>query len=191
MRPRLLRALVVLPLLLGPAARAEDGDESGKQSPAARVAFFEKDVLPLLKANCYKCHGGGKPRGGLRLTSREAILKGGDTGPAVSLDKPDESLLLKAVHYRDGLEMPPTGKLPAKDIDTLTRWVRAGLPWTPGGGVAATPAHQEKGGKVTAEARNYWAYKPVRSPAVPGVKDRAWVSNPVDAFLLARLEAKG
>ncbi|HKB42359.1 MAG TPA: DUF1549 domain-containing protein [Gemmataceae bacterium] len=153
------------------------------------MAFFEKDVLPILQANCFKCHGAGKSRGGLRLNSRDTILKGGDTGPAVSLDKPAESLLLRAIHYKSDLQMPPAGKLPQKDIETLTRWVREGLPWTPGTTVAERP--DEKGGRITPESKNYWAHRPVRRPAVPAVKDRAWVRGPVDAFILARLEAKG
>jgi hypothetical protein len=158
--------------------------------PAQHVAFFANEVLPILQANCHKCHGGeSKVRGGLRLTSREAVLKGGDTGPAVSLEKPEESLLLQAIHYKDGLEMPPTGKLPPKEIETLTRWVKAGVPWSPG--AAAVPGAEEKKGPITDAARTYWAYQPVQRPAVPPVKNTAWVQSPIDAFILARLEAAG
>jgi mono/diheme cytochrome c family protein len=192
MTARLLRLAVLATVALVLARVAPGGDKKPtpkKQFTAREVAFFEKDVLPILKANCFKCHGNGKPRGSLHLNSRAAVLTGGDTGPAVSLDRPDESLLLKAINYRDGLEMPPKGKLPQKDIDTLTRWVKAGLPWTPGTATTQTPKHQ--GGAVTEESRNYWAYKPVQRPAVPAVKERAWVANPIDAFILARLEAKG
>src|SRR5438270_13176674 len=116
----LFRGFTVVALLgVTAAARAED------------AAFFERQVLPILKQNCFKCHGEGKLRGGLRLTSREGLLKGGDSGPAVSLDKPEQSRLLQAINYRDSLEMPPTGKLPQAKIDVLTRWVKAGAPWTP------------------------------------------------------------
>ncbi|MBC7819304.1 MAG: hypothetical protein IAG10_20660, partial [Planctomycetaceae bacterium] len=82
------------------------------ESPTADdVAFFEKDVLPILKANCFACHGSEKKlQGGLRLTDRDEILKGGESGPAVDLKKPEESLLLQAINY-DGLMMPPKGKL--------------------------------------------------------------------------------
>jgi mono/diheme cytochrome c family protein len=159
---------------------------------AADVAFFEKEVLPILRANCLKCHGGGeKVRGGLQLTSRELVLKGGDSGPAVTPDKPAASRLLHAINWRDGLEMPPKGKLPAKDIATLTRWVEGGLAWTPGKAEPAAVVKHSEGGKVTPESRNYWAYKPVHRPDPPAVKDAAQVSNPIDAFLLAKLEAKG
>src|SRR5262249_4764269 len=148
---------------------------------AQQVALFEKEALPILQKNCFRCHGGGKKlRGGLRLTSRATILEGGDTGPAVSLDKPGDSLLLKAISYKHGPQMPPPGRLPDKDIATLTRWVKAGLPWTPGADVAVV--RKPRGGKVTEESRNYWAYRPLRRPPVPRVMNTAWVRNPVDAF---------
>ncbi|MBI1917284.1 MAG: PSD1 domain-containing protein [Planctomycetes bacterium] len=162
--------------------------DKAKRFSAAQVAFFEKDVLPILKANCFKCHGGSRVRGGLRLNSRETILKGGDTGPAISLTRPDDSLLLRAIHYKGDLQMPPDGRLPQKDVDTLTRWVKEGLPWTPGTVDVRRP---DEKGVVTEEAKNYWAYRPVKRPAVPAVKDAAWVRTAVDAFLLAKLEAKG
>ncbi|HMF13325.1 MAG TPA: DUF1549 and DUF1553 domain-containing protein, partial [Gemmataceae bacterium] len=74
-------------------------------------------------------------------------------------------------------------------IDVLTRWVKAGVPWTPGATTAETA--KPKAGEVTAEARNYWAYRPVRRPDVPKVEDVTWVRNPIDAFLLAKLEPAG
>jgi hypothetical protein len=162
-----------------------------KQTPADGV-FFDKQVLPILKANCLKCHGGeAKIKGGLRLTSREDILKGGDSGPAVELDKPQASRLLQAIRYQDGLEMPPKGKLADKDIAVLTRWVNEKIPW---GTSIAKAAAEPKGavaGRVTPEGRAFWAYQPVHRPAEPAVKNKSWVRNPIDAFVLAKVEAKG
>jgi hypothetical protein len=111
----------------------------------------------------------------------------------VDLKKPEESLLLKAVHHRDGLEMPPTGKLPEEKIKVLEAWVKAGAPWPAAVKVEgkSEPAKHAAGGVVTPEAKNYWAYKSVQRPALPAVKQKEWVKNPVDAFLLAKLEAKG
>src|SRR5262249_53238197 len=191
MRSRQLRSAMMVPVLalaLAVADKPTPGSDTSKSFSAAQVAFFEKDVLPVLKGHCFKCHAGSKVRGGLRLNNRQAILTGGDTGPAVSVKKPDDSLLLRAIHYRDDLQMPPTGRLPQKDIDTLTRWVKEGRPWTPG--VATVKWSEEKGGVVTEESKNYWAYRPVRRPAVPAVKDAAWVRTPIDAFILAKLEAQ-
>src|SRR3954447_14125452 len=90
-----------------------------KTFSAAEVEFYEKEVEPLLKANCLSCHGGeAKIKGGLRLTSRDDVLKGGDSGAAISLDKPAQSLLLKAISYTDeDLKMPPKGKLAPAQIE--------------------------------------------------------------------------
>jgi mono/diheme cytochrome c family protein len=178
-----MRWLLMVVPVVGLPAFADTAPPKGF-SPEA-VAFYEKDVLPLLKAHCYKCHGDGKSKGDLSLTARAAILKGGDLGPAVLLDKPDESNLLKAVHYKDGLEMPPAGKLKPEQIDTLSKWVKAGLPMKDVGSAVAAK-HEPKGGVVTPEARAYWAYQLVKQPAVPVV--RGPTANPIDAFILAKLE---
>jgi hypothetical protein len=174
-----LRGIAVVALLgFTACARGED------------AAFFERQVLPILKQHCLKCHGEGKVRGGLRLTSRDGLLKGGDSGPAVSLDKPESSRVLQAINYKDGLEMPPTGKLPQDKIDVLMRWVKAGVPWTPGA-VTNAEAPKSKGGVITEESRHYWAYQAGRRPEVPVVADRVWVRTPIDAFVLAKLQAAG
>jgi hypothetical protein len=187
-----LRRTLAVAVIATVGAVAPGGDEP-RRSPgefsAKEVAFFEKEVRPILTQRCHKCHGGeAKTKGGLRLTARETVLKGGDTGPAVSLDKPADSLLLKAINYTDGLEMPPTGKLPQAEIETLTKWVKGGLPWSTGGAAEVKTAHA-KGGVVTPEARRYWAYQPIRRPSVPATSQP--VGNPIDALISARLAAAG
>ena len=153
-----------------------------------QIKFFEQDVVPILKANCWKCHGAEeKIKGELLLTSREDILK----SPAVSLDMPLNSHLLKAIGYGDEkLKMPPTGKLTDIDIAILTKWVTDGLPWSPNV-VVARKGPEIQGGKVTEEAKKYWAYQPIKRSAVPDVRNKAWVKSPIDAFILAKLEGKG
>jgi hypothetical protein len=158
-----------------------------------QVEFFRSKVQPILTARCLKCHGGqAKVRGGLRVDSREAIVNGGELGPALSLEKPDESLLLQAINYVD-LEMPPSGRLPKEEVDTLTRWVRQGAPWTPG--VKAPAANPSPPEAVKADSpadhRDYWAYRPITRPAVPSVKNVDWGRNSIDAFILSRLEHEG
>src|SRR5215468_1785779 len=114
----LASSLLGLGLLVVLGSRPGQSADAPKQStPAERkftpeeIGFFEKDVKPLLEAHCIKCHGGEKTKANLQLTSRPGILKGGDQGPAVQFDKPDASLLLKAISYSDKqLEMPPKGK---------------------------------------------------------------------------------
>jgi hypothetical protein len=90
---------------------------------------FEQHVRPLLIERCHKCHAGNETKGGLRLDSREAALKGGDTGAAIVGGNPEASLLLQAVRHENGLEMPPDGKLTAAQIEALSKWVRQGAAW--------------------------------------------------------------
>jgi len=92
-------------------------------------AFFERRVRPVLVERCHKCHSGEKARGGLRLDSRERIVKGGETGPALVAGQPGGSLLLQAVEQTGGLKMPPNGRLKAAEIEALREWIAAGAPW--------------------------------------------------------------
>ena len=127
---------------------------------AQEVAFYEKDVQPLLKENCLRCHGEkDKIRGGLNLMNRAALIEGGDTGPAIDLKNPEKSLLLRALHYEGGYEMPPSGKLKDAEIALITTWVKAGLPWTAGNGAEHVVEEKKKGVDL-----NYWAYQPVQRP---------------------------
>src|SRR5688572_14118653 len=99
-----------------------------------QAEFFEKKVQPILTCTCYKCHSheSGKSKGGLLLDSREAMLKGGDSGPAVTPGDLSKSLLVTAVSYKDeDLQMPPKGeKLSDEQIAALTEWVKMGAPDT-------------------------------------------------------------
>ena len=126
---RLATATVLVVGLAG-GARAREGDADRGQPPRSatseQVRFFESQVRPILKSRCLKCHGEGpKIRGGLRLDSRDAMLRGGDLGPAISREAPDQSLLLQAIRFEE-LEMPPSGKLPANEVEILERWVKDG-----------------------------------------------------------------
>ncbi|MFO0953998.1 MAG: DUF1553 domain-containing protein [Isosphaeraceae bacterium] len=156
-----------------------------------QVRFFETKVRPALAENCFKCHGPQKQRGGLRLDSREAVLAGGETGPAVVPGKPEESLLIQAVHH-DGLEMPPKGKLDGQVVAALESWVKMGAPWPAAvTGKATARATRPRGSGFTAEDRAWWAFQPVKEPAVPVSPDDRWSRNPVDRFVRQRLTAAG
>jgi mono/diheme cytochrome c family protein len=178
-----LTGLILLLCVTGvrPAAGAEP------PSPAEGARFFATQVQPLLQAHCATCHGGDKVRSGLKLTSREALLKGGERGPAISLDRPAESLLLQAVNHKDELKMPPKGKLPQAQIDVLSRWVQMGAPWPEGAPLVQRPGPPQ----VDEQARRFWSFRPVVRPRPPAVRKADWVRTPIDAFLLARLEAAG
>ena len=176
-----LALLLVAPAVAAPSSKAADDDTAG-------LEFFEAKVRPLLVNRCQSCHGGGKAKGGLRLDTRATALGGGDTGPALVPGKPDESLLVEAIRYGEALQMPPKSKLPAEEIAVLTRWVEQGAPW-PVGRESAPPGTVKPFN--LRERAGHWSLQPVQDPAPPEVKDQAWPLNPVDRFLLAKLEAKG
>ena len=169
---------------------AGHAQEAAKPSPAA-IQFFESKVRPVLAENCFSCHGDKKQRGSLRLDSLAAILEGGDQGPALVPGHPEKSLIAKAITHDDkDFKMPPTKKLAREQIADLTNWIKMGAPW-PGGTNTAAPVARKGEKPITAEERAHWAFQPVKRPALPAVKNRAWIANPIDAFVLAGLEAKG
>ena len=176
---RLTLALAILPMAASPVPADDD---------PAGVEFFEAKVRPLLVNRCQTCHGGAKAKGGLRLETRDQAMEGGPSGPAIVPGKPDESLMVEAIKYGDVLQMPPKSKLPAEEIATITRWVEQGAPW---------PAGREGpgAGKVKPfnlrERAGHWSLRPVKDPAPPEVEDRSWSINPVDRFVLAKLESRG
>jgi len=183
--------------------------------PSEHLEFFESKVRPVLVEHCYECHSGQSKvlKGGLRVDSRAALLKGGDSGEGVLPGKPDESPMIQAVRW-DGFEMPPAGKLRPDQIAALEQWVKLGAPW-PGSDEGPQPvaARTYEWKKLREE---HWAFRPVVKPPVPqmraaletpgsegpptegrrdgGTEGKAhhnWIKNPIDAFVLAKLEAAG
>ncbi len=155
--------------------------------PAA-LEFFEKKIRPVLVDNCYKCHSATaeKVKGGLMLDTKDGLLKGGDSGPAIIPGDAEKSLLIKAVRYTDeNLQMPPKGKkLSAEQIADLENWVKSGAA-DPRTGKVASQADD-----IWSKAKSHWAFQPIQNPKAPRVKSKAWVKNPIDAFVLAKLEEK-
>jgi cytochrome c553 len=154
------------------------------------VEFFEKKVRPVLTENCLKCHSteaakAKKLKGGLFLDSRDGVLNGGESGPAVVPGKPAESLLLKSLKYEGDIRMPPHGKLPDAVVADFQQWIKIGAP-DPRGASGTRKAV----GMSLEEGRKFWAYRPVASPAIPSVKTREWATSEIDFFILAALEAK-
>ncbi len=160
------------------------------ESPhSADAEFFEKNVRPVLVEHCFKCHGNGKTKGGLSLASRDGILKGGDSGPALVPGDSAKSLLIQAVRYEGETHMPPKGKLSDRAIADLATWVQRGAPWptAPAGGETIRSA----GAAISAAERAFWAFQPISNPHPPAVKEEAWVRKSLDRFVLAKLEASG
>ena len=153
------------------------------EGSASSPEFFEMKVRPVLAKQCYGCHAESK-MGGLDLTSRAGLEKGGARGAAMGAG----GWLLRAINYTDDkVKMPPSGKLSDADIANLTAWVNAGAVWPEHKGVAPVKA----GYRITAEQRAWWAFRPVQKPVVPPVKRAGWARTDIDRFVLNKLEAKG
>ncbi len=150
-----------------------------------QIAFFEQRIRPVLVKHCYECHSSKaeEVEGELYLDTRQGLLEGGQSGPAVVPGKPEDSLLLEALRY-ESLEMPPEGKLPEAVIRDFERWIRMGAPDPRTGKLVRKKMDVSKG-------RDFWAYQPPRKHPLPQVRNTSWPADPVDHFILARLEAAG
>jgi mono/diheme cytochrome c family protein len=150
-------------------------------------AFFRERVQPILTTHCFKCHSHGeKMKGNLLVDSRDALLTGGDTGPAVVPGDPAKSLLIEAVLYKnEDLQMPPKGeKLTEAQVATLTEWVKLGAPWPEVPGQKMKPRPK---GKITDEDRQWWAFQPVAKVEPPPANE--WCANEIDRFIFTSQSA--
>jgi mono/diheme cytochrome c family protein len=162
------------------APGAHAGDDPAQQPaklPAAadRKIDFARDIRPIFAHSCFACHGPEIHKNGLRLDRKQSALTGGDSGPAFEPGKSAESLLIE---YVAGLDpdtvMPPKDKgerLTPEQVGLLRAWIDQGAPWP--------------------DASEHWAFQPIKRPDLPPLKNGSWVRNPIDAFVLAKLEAMG
>ena len=193
--------LVVCAWLIVLGATWASAQEAAKPAkPALNPAderFFEEKIRPLLANRCYSCHGADEQESGLRLDSREHLLKGGYSGPAAVAGKEDESLLLKVVAYDGDVKMPPSGKMSDEEIAALREWVRRGLPWPEG--VQIKPVDS-----IQAARQSHWAYQPLNPQLAPEALKRladdeasnkfnwsAWIQTPIDRYIAAALAEAG
>jgi mono/diheme cytochrome c family protein len=167
-------------LVLACITTAVIGDDAG------RADRFEKHVRPLLVQHCQKCHNAKRQEGALRLDARSAIIKGGDSGPAVVVGKPEASLLVSAIRHEGDRKMPPDEQLKPHEIAAIEAWVKDGAYWPEEKVISLT-----RSGPPTEAERSHWAFQPVRRPSMPQVSNAAWPATPVDHFVLAKLEASG
>lgn len=178
------------PLVFGALLFAICSPVHSAESNAVGIEHFEREIRPLLAEHCYKCHGEDKQKGGLRLDSAAGIETGGDTGPIIEPGKPEASRLVLAVSYADpDLKMPPKTQLNADQVKLLRDWVAMGAAM-PAPLVGAEAAPSASGFHIKPEDQKHWAFQPIRRPEIPAVKNAAWVRNPIDAFVLARLQKK-
>jgi cytochrome c553 len=183
---KLTLALVALALFATQAWLAQ------RPSHAAQTAdsdFFKQKVAPIFAANCVSCHGEKMQRGRLDLRTEAAALKGGSRGASISAGEPEKSLLYRLVTHAEEPAMPMGGKLSDADLAVIAEWIKAIKP----NAVAATaehgPAIRQGGYKITDKDRAFWSFTKPSRPATPAVKNKAWVRNEIDAFVLSKLEA--
>ena len=147
---------------------------------SAQQVDFARDVQPILLRSCSGCHGSGQQSGQLRLDSKESVFHGGASKGVVKPGDPENSPLYQRIAGMGSQpRMPMDGELPAEEIALLKRWIEQGASWPDGlSSAEAAPIP-------------HWAFFPPERPALPAVKDKSWVRNPIDRFVLAKLESEG
>jgi mono/diheme cytochrome c family protein len=173
--------------------KSENPDEAKTATKLDNSPITQNEVIPILLTRCSVCHGLRRQEGGLDLRSKASILKGGKSGPAMVLGKPEESLLIKRIHAG---EMPPKQKLivvgvkpiSAAETEKVARWIRQGAPEVP---LEPDTAGTDKDPLVKDKDRQFWSFQTPRRPEPPAVKHAGRVRNPIDAFVISKLEAKG
>jgi len=178
---------LLLPFIAVSVVEAEEIDAKPASASPEQIRFFENKIRPLLANACYECHSEDWQESDLRLDTLQGMLTGGKAGPALLPGKPKGSLIVTAVTYRDNdLKMPPEEKLSDAQIADLTKWVEMGAPHPDSGSIKI----DHSSGIDLEKGRQHWAFQTPVKPEVPAVSESALVHNPIDAFLLARLEEK-
>ncbi len=177
------------PEVATPAPAAPESKPAPTNVTREQEVYFETKVRPVLAENCFSCHGPEKQKLGLRLDSLEAMLKGGESGSALTPGDPDKSAIIVAIRYDGETKMPPKAKLPQEAIDALTEWVKMGAPW-PASPKADDTLAQKPTAAAKPDPKEHWAFKPVGHPEPPEVADAAWNENSVDRFVFKKLEEK-
>jgi hypothetical protein len=178
-RSNFFAVAIAVTTTLGPVAAEDD---------ASGIAFFEKNIRPVLTNNCYRCHSADarQLKGELLLDSKEGVLDGGESGPVVVPGQPGQSRLLQAIRRSGKLKMPPKGKLPKRVVANFSRWIKMGAPDPR----STKQVNLAKPSIDFDESRKFWSFiKPIR-PSVPKVSDTAWPRSEIDHFVLAKLEQK-
>jgi cytochrome c553 len=175
-------------ILIGASALA--WGQTGARDQAARVAFFEKKIRPILANHCYNCHSANtNAKSGLRVDDRNGMIHGGNRGPAIVPGDSEKSLLIQAVrHTHAKVKMPPEKHLADSEVADLAQWIKDGAAWPAIELPASLGRYKEKYAKLRKE---HWAFQPLAPAQVPGVQDTGWPRTDLDRFILASLERKG
>ncbi|WP_145312374.1 PSD1 and planctomycete cytochrome C domain-containing protein [Gimesia fumaroli] len=169
------------------SAKKPSGKSAQAKMDPKQRAFFENKIRPVLVKKCYSCHSSKSEElgGKLRMDTRDGMRVGGESGPAFVEGRPNESLLIQALRY-DDLEMPPDEPLSEAVINDFITWVKMGVPdpRIDHPLIAKKPTEDS-----TAAKPELWSFQPVRNPAPPAVQNQSWVYDPLDQFVLSRIEA--
>ena len=182
----MLHRTFFLALVLGSLLTLSTSAVQGTDVPitAKQTQFFEENIRPMLVQHCYACHGPEKQKNALRVDSLEALLTGGDSGPAITLGKPDESLLIEAIEY-NGFEMPPSAALPQQIVDDIRHWISDGAKWP-----TTTPnPSRDLALRFTDEDRDFWSFQKIKKPRPPRVRGKH--RHPIDRFVTTTLSDRG
>lgn len=186
----MMRRFLLCAILFGGLSSTASSQNATPDSDGVR--FFESKIRPALVTHCYECHSAesGKSRGGLKVDSRDALLRGGDSGPAVVAKSPDKSTLYQALLYHDdGWQMPPKGKLPQATIDDFRRWILMGAPDS-----RVKKINPNVASVINIEAgRKYWAYQPLSKtpPPATAAATANWSRTSIDRFVETRWKEAG
>ncbi|MDF1862886.1 MAG: PSD1 and planctomycete cytochrome C domain-containing protein [Verrucomicrobiales bacterium] len=170
----------IFPAFLAAFSLSLSAEEAAPSS--AGTVFFETKIRPVLVAQCYECHSQNAEKigGKLLLDSRQGVVKGGESGPALLAGKPEESLLIQALRWEHDLEMPPEEPLSPLVIQDFVQWIQMGAP------DPRTGKMKELSGKKYEDGA-LWSFQPVQNPTPPAVKNKDWARDPIDQFTLARM----
>jgi mono/diheme cytochrome c family protein len=182
-----VKRLLLVVLALGSALNL------GLSKSGAAPDLFKEKIAPIFEQNCVMCHGAKVQRSGLDLRTEEAVLKGGARGAAIVPGSPEKSLLYKLIKHTEEPAMPLGGKLSDAEIVTVAEWITQIRQLPPQAMAAASDGApvRQPGYSITDKDRQFWSFIKPSRPAIPKVKNRAWVKNQIDAFVLAKLEEKG
>ena len=187
-----IQPLLVVAQSQPPADKAAEIDPAHAERMQEGLSLFKSQVRKVLIEACVDCHGGAEVESGFDLATRKGLLRGGAHGPSVVPGKSADSNVARFIRHQEKPFMPhEADKLPAEQIDAIARWIDLGAPYDKP--LVANPRDPDAWTAtiVPEKAREFWAFQPLKAHEPPAVKNEAWVKNPIDRFILAKLEEKG
>ncbi|MFL2870821.1 MAG: PSD1 and planctomycete cytochrome C domain-containing protein [Pirellulaceae bacterium] len=175
---RAIILLIAIAILAPSLAIAQDAEEFTRE----QIEFFELKIRPVLAAKCMECHGPDVQESGLRIDSRDLLLKGSEKYPVVVSGDPTASVLMTAIKQETDLQMPPDEKLTDAQINDFQMWIKMGMPWPDDQALSKLDGYAS----ILAD---HWSLQPVKVSPLPSVSDLAWPRSNIDFYILNKLDA--